>query len=972
MMADVEDTITGIVGDAAGGIPDVVAELWADHGDRREPIGEAHTDAEGRYAVPVPKDHGRLGLSLRLLDARRTQVLATVSVGTGGPLKVHLSLPAGTPDDDGRARRFVTVAGHRLDWFSAARLRRADLLALNHLLSGRRRPISKSLRTALPRLSARRRAPIIATCAGELGSLGVVLLAQRGWLDADTLASDDDLPEPVPSWLFHYTANVEVAYTLDAANLPDHALTGAAIALPAPVNPTTEIPYELNGGTANVIALGYLSTSLAFLNSALPGAPNQQCAPALVQQIGLLADYALARYQAFTLRSPRPAGVRLKIRVCDVTYGGQGYLGETRPYWDHVRINCGASADQIVGTVPHEIIHRVQFQYNPSVAAGSDMQAAMREGGARFAEDCVDDVPNRYIRDCDPQFNQPWRSIVPFTNTAGTAFAGFDYEAGVFWKYLAEQLGRSVTEPAVGIDAHRAILEATATVDAAGAPLTASPGEPFGYDPALLRKARTQMSWPGDFDRFAWFDASRSELSTHETTWGNFVIANLLHGTNPPPVDARFRYLEDHEPVPGHALLASMSANVLPADAALIAAGVPVVFAQSPEGPPWGVRYYRLVPDPAAHPGLVRITLAASGATSPLTQIILVTPQFGLRDIHRFDQVGFVKTVNMNGLGAVFVIVANRDSPGQHGLTVTPVAQAPLITATRWNTVHDTSYEVDPRSWSWTWTSPDIMVDTDNDLSADSQVFFDQNNALKIRLTNRGNDAGDASVAFWYQKASPSLSPAAWIPVADLGGGVQTATTSLAAGASTWLSVQWAPVDDGTHHPHWCVKAVITVADDSNADDKIVLSNFSNLVVRSQAVPPLSQVVWPVKGLPNALHVVSPTREWRHANPRAVAQALNGAPGTAPAGGDCGPALTMRHGRESLTIDIALRKGGGGSGSLPAHPDTLPPGVSPERVVTVVQTAGGRTLGGVTWRLVDDAPSATAHDRLAREDRTET
>jgi hypothetical protein len=317
----------------------------------------------------------------------------------------------------------------------------------------------------------------------------------------------------------------EVAYTLDAANLADDALTGAAVALPVPVGAATEIPYVLNEGTPNAIALGQLSTSVAFLNSGLPGAPNQQCAPAFVQRIGLLAEYALARFQAFGLRSPRPVGTRLKIRVCDVTYGGQGYLGETRPAWDHLRINCGSTPGDVAGTVPHEIFHRAQYQYNPSATAGNDMQAAMREGGARFAEDCVNDVPNRYIQDAGPQFNEPWRSIVPFTNAAGTTFAAFDYEAGVFWKYLAEQLGRSVAEPAVGIDMHQAVLEATATVDAAGAPLVPASGAPFGYDPVLLRAAHAQMSRPGDFDRFAWLDAAHAELSSHETTWGSGEVA---------------------------------------------------------------------------------------------------------------------------------------------------------------------------------------------------------------------------------------------------------------------------------------------------------------------------------------------------------------------------------------------------------------------------------------------------------------
>jgi hypothetical protein len=833
--------------------------------------------------------------------------------------------------------------------------------------------LSKRLRSVFPTLSRRRRGPLSKRCAGERAQLGIVLLAQRGWFAADMLSSDNDLPEPVASWLFHYTTNVEVAYTLDDVNLPDHALTGAAAQLPAPTAPATEVPYGLNDGTTDAIPLGQLSTSLAFLNAGLPGAPNLQCAPALVQQIGLLAEYALARYQAFGLRSPRAPGERLKIRVCDVTYGGVAYLGETQPYWDHLRIHHQAPQDQIEGTVPHEIFHRVQFQYNPSIASGTDMQQAVREGGARFAEDCVNDVPNTYIRSANPLFNEPWRSIVPFTNSAGTSYEGFDYEAGVFWKYIAEQDGHATAEPAVGIDAHRAIMEATATIDASGTALSPAPGMPFGYDPALLRTARAQLGRYGDFDRFLWFDTPRTELSTHETTWGNFAIANLLHGTPAAAGDARYRYLEDNDPVPSHPRLGTMHASVPAADAVSLSAGTPVIFPASPEDPPWGIRYYRIVPHQTAPPGLVRIDLAATGATPPLTQIVLVTPANALQDIHRFDRGSFSKTINMTGIGAVYVIVANRDSPGQHSLTVTPVASGPLITATRWNTAQGTSYEVDPRSWSWTWTSPDIMVDTDNDLLADTFVFFGRNNSLKIRVTNRGNGvANAASVSFWYQRASPSLSPFAWLPVTDIGGNVQTAMLAgpLAAGASRWLTVQWAPVDDGTHQPHWCVKAQITATGDPNSDDKIVLSNFSNLTVQTLAVPFwLAQTVRPVRGAHNMLHVVSSARTLRHANSQAVDLAFNGGSARGPGVGcGCGPNLQHAIEQMSLAIDVSLSHGVGSRKFPPVHPGTLPPGVPPDSVVTVMQTADGRPIGGITYRLLngEGAPgSRTTSSRSA-------
>ena len=202
-------------------------------------------------------------------------------------------------------------------------------------------------------------------------------------------------------------------------------------------------------------------------------------------------------------------------------------------------------------------------------------------------------------------------------------------------------------------------------------------------------------------------------------------------------------------------------------------------------------------------------------------------------DVQRSDRPDWERTVNAAGLREILVVVANRDQPGPHVLSVEAVSAVPLVTSTRWNTRAGNSYEIDSTGWSWTWISPDLMVDTDNDESADADVFFGQNNRLKLRLRNRGDTpANGVTVEFWYQKAAPHLSPTAWLPVANADGVVQgpVSVAALPPGsANIWAEVDWAPVDDGTGYPHWCVKARITAPDDPNTDDKIVLSNFSNV-----------------------------------------------------------------------------------------------------------------------------------------------
>ena len=78
--------------------------------------------------------------------------------------------------------------------------------------------------------------------------------------------------------------------------------------------------------------------------------------------------------------------------------------------------------------------------------------------------------------------------------------------------------------------------------------LSGDPG--VGYDPtARTGTARTNMPWYGRFDQFRYYDISTTELDSHETSWGNYLIANYMHGTANPVADARFEYNEDEDSV---------------------------------------------------------------------------------------------------------------------------------------------------------------------------------------------------------------------------------------------------------------------------------------------------------------------------------------------------------------------------------------------------------------------------------------
>ena len=399
------------------------------------------------------------------------------------------------------------------------------------------------------------------------------------------------------------------------------------------------------------------------------------------------------------------------------------------------------------------------------------------------------------------------------------------YAAGLLWKYIAEQHSTrtgAADEPAIGVDAYRKIIEQMKT--------TAS-----DFSVAAVRNGRGQLPWYGSFDQFGYYDAAATELDSHETTWANFLLANYFHRLRTPAspgFDARFDYMEDEDAAGNVAKLDTFGPAIAAGNAITMVQGSAVT--KTVVGhKPYAAVYYELTPGTPA-PRMVRVNVTTSaGLSDPIIQVVRIGAANALVDIHRSDRSSYSKTINMAGLTKVLVIVASKEHAGDFTIHFDEVAAATDVMITRWNTAVGTEYEVNPKGWSWTWVSPDIMVDSNNDLLDDTSVFFGQNNKLKVRLRNRGNaDASNIQISLFYQKATPHLTSAGWIPVQNSAGTTQVLTgLNLAAGAETWFTADWAPADDGTHHNHWCVKAVVSCAGDPNADNKMAFRNFDNVAV---------------------------------------------------------------------------------------------------------------------------------------------
>ena len=100
----------------------------------------------------------------------------------------------------------------------------------------------------------------------------------------------------------------------------------------------------------------------------------------------------------------------------------------------------------------------------------------------------------------------------------------------------------------------------------------------------------------------------------------------------------------------------------------------------------------------------MRISFNAAGTmTDPLVQILRLGPGSTLVDVHHSDQPSYDKTIQLNGLDAVIVIVASRATAGDFNIQFDEIPSAADTMVTRWNSREGTEYETDPRGWAWTW-----------------------------------------------------------------------------------------------------------------------------------------------------------------------------------------------------------------------------------------------------------------------------
>ncbi len=270
---------------------------------------------------------------------------------------------------------------------------------------------------------------------------------------------------------------------------------------------------------------------------------NLEVTPAYVQKVGLYTEYFLTKWlgSPFNLAATHDDQTSIVVKQVEssIRILALKNNGETSPGWGFIKIKPGLREEEIQEDPPHELAHRIQFRYNDTRREDRppnqlDILGIVREGGAILCTESINDALNRYVLQSVFVLNTPQQYSLAYYDEAG------NYSGALLWKYFAEQHGANAGQ-AEGFETYRFILEETATVAAN------DPGD--GYTIEALRRARLRMSRYGQWDRFSYQDVGRSELDSHETTWGNYLLANYLHGRGQPMGDRRFDYLEDDHPV---------------------------------------------------------------------------------------------------------------------------------------------------------------------------------------------------------------------------------------------------------------------------------------------------------------------------------------------------------------------------------------------------------------------------------------
>lgn len=892
----------------------VVVEL---HGTiSLRPLGRAGTDDGGRFILKLdetPSDE--CDASCTVLDRSGRILLPAGQVTVrldGRHCQALIALPGRPPrpSDKGRARPTVKVGPLELDAHAVARATPEVVLDVARAIVNTElsKEAAARVHALLPQVQDRLVDQTL--CGTAILQAIEALVEMKGWPREVLLEVDDIL------------AMREFGFGFATYDCPNFTITYQD-AGPGAVPPSTASEDVLDPGAP-------VATILANLPAGGP--------PTYIKRVCFWLERALSAYvnAPFSMLNPAGGG-KIPVVINTDPYGSASPSGT-------FYLNNNLNPDLLCAVTVHELFHMVQFMYGGSGA----WQYSVFEGGAVFAEDTAADYMNRYLDEAAANFNGTGVQVNP-----NLSLASGGYKASLFWRYVAEQQSSDLTEPFVGVETYRRILE------------RCSAGS---YSAADVRQAIRELPWYQDFYEFGYLDPAKVDRTSSETTLGNYSLACHLKdlGVNQP--DKRFDFIEDEENIYIDSVISEPpSTTLVPvalSGSATVTTSASALFSSSVNT--FASRHYEIAVDPAVTNVAVTFT-AGAGLTSSIFQLALIDEDGLVRDIHRTDLASYAKRItNVRAgkkLAKIVVVVTGANSSGTFTVAASSAAPAPDVMVTRWHSIVTREYEIDSYNYAWTWVSPDIWVDNDGDGAADGVVFFNTNNKLHVRLHNKGNAAASGiQVEFWYQDASGGLG--VWLPVQDTGATTQVLTgLSLAAGASNDWFVNWSPVPSGASH-HFCVRVAVTVPGDPNTDNKRALSNFGNVVVpfaHHADIDLVRRNIFDV-AQPITMRVVPRLTPELQVSTRDLRRSETAVLGANEAVRD---AIRLSH-RDLKGVYVheghdpkmdearcappaRLGAAPDPAGFYPTDPRALPPGVAGRPMITVVHEIDGLPVGGVSY-----------------------
>ena len=782
-------------------------------------LGSAATDAAGafeiRYRASDFRDlfEKRPDIYLQVRDRNGRQVHSTKQrIRFNGSRIEHFLIAVSVESLEGRPVDVDVIGGLPVNRQAFETIVASDLIALARAYSGQQ--LDERRLTLFQKVNPSLVEHLIATEA--VSEAGECLTSQIGFLEAalrrlqvdqQTLDLLDATLYDLPLSAFE-TAHFSIHYNVWEGGEEWTADTGTVLPDDAPAE-----EVRLFSEAGELIGTTVAGTGI----------------PTYIQKLAIWLEYGFDRYtREYGFYDPRlnAAPIYVSVRYLEGAVSGFGGCG-------FIAVRNDLDDQELAGSAVHELFHCVQSQYLSSPDSVNCVQwhPYIMEGMTRCVEDTVNDSINRWMQGANAYFSENWK-------TGNISLLDLRYSAALFWKYLCEQHSTRITpahEPAIGIDLVRKACE-----------MAESLGEADINIPIALRSG-FHVPYYGTFRHFIYLPSGSRELSSNETTFGNWLAANYLQCLRNTDLDRRFTYMEAHERGPeGQSLLHCMANTT----SHRLAPGGAITIEE--DNKHWSAEYHELQMEPEVD--TVRISFSAhAGFDHPLVQLLLIEQDDAVRDLIRFDR-SFTKSVKAQGLKKIVIVAGACDTGGSYTIRAQAVDATSDVMITRWNSVEGQEHEFDPIGWSWHWISPDIWVDNydgESQLHERSMLRFEWDNPrggsnhLYIRLRNKGTKrAENVAVRFYYQDASAELRGDAWQPMRqdEAGALSQLLGLTLEPGEEIRPYVSWwLPKPDakrGDTSFHYCVKVVVESISDINGDNKTAFSNFCFVEEPPPEIPP--------------------------------------------------------------------------------------------------------------------------------------